>query len=157
MNNEALKKAQEYVDKRKSIEDSQNKIVRDDTIAAIAHLNENFNYYLKEVSHLDSGNKNERIIYLLERHFYKLDRKTIRAFLNKKFVFTNMCFFWIQLVTFISISLLLFFFVFDIKESILIFMYCFFSIIIIGICIPILSAIYSDTNIIRFYRIKKDL
>ena len=155
MNLDKLKKAQEYVDKRKSVDNAHNKTVYNDTIAAIAHLNENLDYYLKEVLYRDSGSRNERIIELLERHFNCLDRKTLRKFLNKKLVFTNLCFFWIQLVTFISISLLLFFFVFDIKESILIFIYCFFSIIIIGICIPILSFVYDDTNIIRFYRIKK--
>ena len=157
MKNESLKKAQEYVDKRKSIEDTNNKMVYDDTIAAISHLNENLNYYLKEVSYADSGSRNERIIGLLQRHFVYLDKKSVRKFLNKKFVFTNMCFFWIQLVTFTLISTLLFFFVFDIKDNISIFLYCFFSFIVICACIPIISAVYDDSNIIRFYRIKKDL
>lgn len=157
MKNDSLKRAQEYVDKRKSIENSHDKMVYDDTVAAIAHLNKNLNFYLKEVSRRDSGSRNERIIDLLEQHFKHVDRKVIRKFLNKKFVFTNFCFFWIQLITFILISVLLFFFVFDIKESFLIFMYCVFSFMIISICIPIISSVYDDSNIIRFYRIKKDL
>lgn len=157
MKNDSLKKAQEYVDKRKSLEDTRNKMVYDDTVAAITHLNENLDYYLKEVLYTDSGSRNEKIIGLLQRHFMHVDRKVIRKFLNKKFVFTNMCFFWIQLVTFTLISVLLFFFVFNIKESFSIFMYCLFSFIAIVICILIFLAVYDDSNIIRFYRIKKDL
>lgn len=155
MNLDNLKKAQEYVDKRMSNFETEDRQSHEDTAAAIAHLNENLNYYLRETLDRDSGDRNERIICLLCRHFSYADHKTLRRVLNKKFVFTTSYFVFLQIIFYTLLFSFLYIFMFDKTEfahKVLYIGSCFIAMICF---IPLAALIYDDSDILRFYRIKK--
>lgn len=156
MNDSSLKKAQDTVDRELNQYRSSISVKNKDTIEALAHLNENINWYRIKSLQECTGKRKRFVISRLRYHFSGLDERVISRRLTRYGFLSNLQFVMFLTVSMFILSLVSFYVIgyeridFKILHFFLFFVFGLFGILIAW-------NVHSDGYFFRLYRVKKDL
>lgn len=156
MNHDALKRAQDSVDRELNTYRSTLSKKNQDTIMALAHITENIDWYRYESLDDYSGNRQDAIIRKLKRHFSDLDERIVRRRLTRYGFLSNFQFAIFLIVLIMSCSTILTY-VFDYEDKILLVPHWGVTLTIGAFITFVGTLIHSENYWIRLYRVKKDL
>ena len=145
--NQAREKAEAEI---KTYNDKQN-IANADTGFALVHLQEYLEWYKIKYNHIASGHIQDVIIKEVIDLFGKnVDRKALAKYLNKKGMFTsaNVFFTLVALVPLITVCIS--YYMANTATKGLLILY-----IVMFVLTIIVTAVWSETNMLRFYRTNK--